>query len=190
MDKSKIFVMKAALTLLALSFVSCSSTKPVTTDLRTSIENSGVKMNSSTLRYYMDRDIELKASTTATEVNKAGDGVKETVKKTRSYVLITDGTAGMCKEVGEDWVKISFEPDFPGATLKFVKTKNGDYRIYSDNGSIVYGGANFQIQSQPTHWYNRLFSIFSDANGRNAKLEIKYDVDEKQNVKNRKAKGY
>jgi len=191
MNKTKVFVMKAALALLAFSFVSCSSTKAVTTDLRTKIEGSGVQMNNNTLRYYLDRDVELKASTTATRVNESGEGVKATVKKTRSYVLITDGTAGMCKEAGGDWLKVSFEPDFPGATLKFVKTAKGDYKIsYTDDGLIVYDGANFQIQSQPTYWYNRLFSIFSDANGRNAKLEIKYDVNKKENVENRKAKGY
>jgi len=191
MDKAKIFIVKAALTLLALSFVSCSSTEVVTTRLRTDIESSGLQMNNNSFRYYIDRDVELKASTTATKVNKGGEGVQTTVKKTRSYVLITDGTAGICKEAGGDWLKVAFEPDFPGATIKFVKTTNGDYKIhYTDNGLIVYNGTTFQIQSKPTYWYNRFLSIFSDANGRNAKLKINYDVNEEENVKNRKAKGY
>ncbi|MDR2556045.1 MAG: hypothetical protein LBC64_11560 [Fibromonadaceae bacterium] len=191
MDKTKIFVVKAAITLLALSLVSCSSTKPVTTGLRTNIENSGLQMNNSSLRYYIDRDVELKASATATKVNKSGEGVEATVKKTRSYVLITDGTAGMCKEAGGDWLTVAFEPDFPGATLKFVKTAKGDYKIhYTDNGLIIYNGATFQIQEKPTYWYNRFLSIFNDANGRNARLEIVYDAKEEEKVKNRKAKGY
>jgi hypothetical protein len=191
MDKNKIFVVKAVLTLLALSFVSCSSTKVVTTDIRTNLESSGVQMNNNTLRYYIDRDVELKASTTATKMNKPAEGAGATVKKTRSYVLITDGTAGICKEAGADWLTIAFEPDVPGATLKFVKTKKGDYRIhYTNNGLIVYDGVNFQIQSKPSYWYNQFLSIFSDADGRNARLKIKYDVNEEEKVKNRKAKGY
>jgi len=187
MDKTKILVIIAAL----FSLVACSSTKVLTTDLRRDIEKSDLKMNNSSFRYYMDRDVELKASTKTKTVNEGGSGVEVTTKKVRSYVLITDGTAGVCKEAGTDWVKISFEPDFPGATLKFVKASSGKYRIdWSEDGLIVYNGLTFQIQSEPSYWWNRFLSIFSDADGRKAILEIEYDSVEKEIVKNRKAKGY
>jgi hypothetical protein len=188
----KILVVKTVLTLLVFLFVSCSSTKIVTTDLRTDIENSGLEMNNSSFRYYIDRDVELKASTRAMKMNELGEGVKATVEKMRSYVLITEGTAGICKETGENWIKVAFEPDFPEATLIFVKTTDGDYRIHwSDDGLTEYGGLIFQIQSKPTYWLNKLLSIFSsDADGRNAKLKIKYDINEKEAVKSRKAKGF
>jgi len=123
-------------------------------------------------------------------MNEGDNGVEATTKKIRSYVLITDGTAGVCKEAGNDWVTISFEPDYPNATLKFTKIPNGKYRITSDEGLIVYNGSTFQIQSEPSYWWNRFLSIFSDADGRKAILEIEYDVVEKEIVKNRKAKGY
>ncbi|MDR2583179.1 MAG: hypothetical protein LBC75_06840 [Fibromonadaceae bacterium] len=193
MDKTKIFVVKAALTLLAISFVSCSSsTRIVTTDLRTDIESSGLEMNNSSFRYYIDRDVELKASTKAMKMNELGEGVKATVEKMRSYVLITKGTAGMCKETGEGWIKVAFEPDFPEATLIFAITVDGNYRInYFGDGLIVYDGLDFQVQSKPTYWLNKILSIFSnDANGREARLKIKYNVNEKEAVKNRKAKGF
>jgi hypothetical protein len=192
MDKTKIPVVIAALTLLALSLVACSSTKAVTTSLRTDLENSGMNLNNSSLRYYLDRDVELKASTTTTTMNEGGKGVEATTKKTRNYVLITDGTAGICKEIGSDWIKISFEPDIPNATLKFVKNKDGKYRIDGgSNGLIVYNGLNFQIQSKPSYWWNRFLSVFSSGyDGRKAVLEIEYDAVEKETVKNRKAKGY
>jgi len=186
MDKAKIF---AVITVL-FSLVACSSTKTLTADLRKDIEKSDLKLNNSSFRYYMDRDVELKASTKTKTVNEGGSGVEVTTKKIRSYVLITDGTAGVCKETGNDWVTISFEPDFPNATLKFTKNTSGKYRINSDDGLIVYNGAEFQIQSKPSYWWNRFLSIFSDADGRKAVLEIEYDSVEKEIVKNRKAKGY
>jgi len=71
----------------------------VTADLRTDIENSGLELNNSSFRYYIDRDIELKASKKVTTMNELGEGVKATVEKERNYVLITKGTAGICKEV-------------------------------------------------------------------------------------------
>jgi hypothetical protein len=185
--------MKTILTLLALIFVSCSSsTRIVTTDLRTDIESSGLEMNNSSFRYYIDRDVELKASTKVMKVNELGEGVKATVEKMRSYVLITKGTAGMCKETGEGWIKVAFEPDFPEATLMFVKDSDENYRIHwLGEGLTVYDGLDFQIQSKPTYWLNRILSIFSsDANGRYAMLKIKYNVNEKEAVKNRKAKGF
>lgn len=184
--------MMAALALLALSLVACSSTKVVTTNLRTDIENFGLKLNNSSFRYYLDRDVELKASTRKISMNEGEKGVEATTKKVRSYVLITDGTAGVCKDIGTDWAKISFEPDFPNATLKFVKNKDGKYVIdWIDDGFIVYNGLNFQIQSRPSYWWNKFLSIFSSGyDGRKAVLEIEYDVVEKETVKNRKAKGY
>jgi len=150
-----------------------------------------MKLNNSSLRYYLDRDVELKASTKTTTVSGGDKGLEATTKKIRSYVLITDGTAGICKETGNDWVTISFEPDFPNATLKFVKASSGKYRIdWSDDGLVVYNGSTFQIQSEPSYWWNRFLSIFSDADGRKAILEIEYADVEKEIVKNRKAKGY
>jgi len=193
MDKIKIFIVKAALTWLALSFFACSpSTRIVTTDLRTDIESSGMEMNNSSLRYYIDRDVELKASTKDMKMNGLGEGVKATIDKMRSYVLITNGTAGMCKETGEDWIKVAFEPDFPEAALIFVRTTDGNYRInWSGDGLTEYDGLEFQIQSRPTYWWNRILSFFSsDANGREARLKIKYNVKENEAVKNRKAKGF
>jgi len=193
MGKTKILVVKAAIALLALSFASCSSTKIVTTDLRTDIESSGLEMNNSSFRYYIDRDVELKTSTRAMTMNELGEGVKATIEKMRNYVLITKGTAGMCKETGEDWIKVAFEPDFPEATLIFAKTTDGNYKIkWADNGLIKYDGLIFQIQSKPTYWLNKILSLFSDddADGRDARLKIKYDVKEKEEVKNRKAKGF
>jgi len=195
MDKTKIFLAKAALTLLALSFVTCSSTKIVTTELRTDIENSGMELNNSSFRYYIDRDVELKASTRAMTMSEVGEGVKAKIERMRNYVLITKGTAGMCKETGDDWINVAFEPDFPEATLKFVRTRDENYRInWNDDGLTVYDGLDFQIQSKPTYWWNRILSVFSggstSADGREARLEIKYDVKEKEAVKNRKAKGF
>jgi len=193
MDKTKIFVAKMALVLFALSFVACSSTKIVTTDLRADIERSGMEMNNSSFRYYIDRDVELKASRKAMTMNEVGEGIKATVEKTRNYVLITKGTAGMCKETGEDWIAVAFEPDFPEATLKFVRTSDGNYRInWIENGLTGYDGLIFQIQSEPTYWLNKILSLFSggSANGREARLKIKYDVKENEAVKNRKAKGF
>jgi hypothetical protein len=150
-----------------------------------------MKLNNGTFRYYLDRDVELKASAKTTTINEGEKGVSATTKKTRSYVLITDGTAGICKEIGADWIKVSFEPDFPEATLKFVKANDGKYRIdWSGDGLVVYNGLNFQIQSKPSYWWNRFLSLFSDYNGRKAVIKIEYDAVEKETVKNRKAKGY
>jgi len=187
MNKLKILVVKTALTLLALSFASCSSTKIVTTGLRADIESSGLEMNNGSFRYYIDRSVELKASTGAMTMNELG---KATMEKMRSYVLITEGTAGICKETGENWIKVAFEPDFPEAMLMFVRDSDGNYRIHwSDDGLTVYDGQNFQIQSAPTYGLNKfLYNNSTNLNGRYAMLKIK--VKEKEAVKNRKAKGF
>jgi len=185
----KIFVVKTVLTLLALLFVSCSSTKIVTTGLRTDIESSSLEMNNSSFRYYIDRDVELKASTRAMKMNELGEGVKATVEKMRSYVLITEGTAGICKEAGKNWIKVAFEPDFPEATLMFVEDSDGNYRIHwTGDGLTEYDGLTFQIQSKPTNTI--LFQFQPSEDGRYAMLKIKYDVKEKEAVKKRKAKGF
>jgi len=189
MDKTKIFAVKTVLTLLALLFASCSSTKLVTEGLRADIENSGLEMNNSSFRYYIDRDVELKATTRAVTMNELGEGVKATIEKTRSYVLITRETTGICKETGENYIKVAFEPDFPEATLMFVRDSEGSYRIYwNGDGLTEYDGANFQIQSKPTYWSNRILYSNGDENGRYAMLKIKFK--EKEDVKTRKAKGF
>jgi len=183
---------KISLALFVFSLVACSSTKVVTQDLRTDIENSGMNLDNSTLRYYIDRDVELKASKKVITMNEQGEGVKATVEKMRNYVLIEKGTAGICKETGEHWIRVAFEPDFPEATLIFVRNKNGIYRIdWRDEGLIEYDGSIFQIQSKPTRTgFNSFFGNGGSLNGREAELEIKYDVKEKEDVKTRKAKGF
>ncbi len=149
MTKTRILALAPMLVL----FVSCSTEKTYfTSDLKHELQSSSIPI--SKVQFYVDRDVELRRELESGKATVTSGKVVFENGKYMQIVLLKKNTPGVCTEVLDHSVRISFE-NGSGKYLEFgqgsISTHEDPYLIFakawnSGYGLISYDSLEFHIE--------------------------------------------
>jgi hypothetical protein len=150
MTKTRILIPLASLLLL---FASCSTEKSYFTgDIKHDLQSSSIPF--SKVQFYVDRDVELRRELESGKATVTSGKVVFENGKYMQIVLLKRNTPGVCTEVLDHSVRVSFE-NGSGKYLEFgqgsTRTHEDPYLIFakawnSGYGLITYDGQEFHIE--------------------------------------------